>query len=178
MWGNRAESSGDSKTKRDLGQRGMTLLEVLAALVIFVMLVGVGARLLPDTWQSIKSLNDRLELQYALLTGGQTVAKAVRGAQEVEWARKGVLKILPGSNSPGKIVPESERDSFYIDDKDKNGVSDLYREHLKVANPVATGIVSIECRERAPGLWEIKLMGRKGKVELEWETLINQKGQP
>lgn len=161
------------KEKNKFGS-GNTLLEVLAALAVFTLIVAAGSRLLPRVWQSAGALQERCELQYALVKGGQTVAKAIRAAQAVEWQEK-TLSVLPGPVNKEQVIGKSAENRFYIADKDHNGEPDLYREHLGVPNPVATGIVALECDEVGPGLWHVLLVAGKDGVSLKWETFVRQR---
>lgn len=64
---------------------------------------------------------------------------------------------------------------YYISDKDRDGITDLYCEHLNVANPVAMYISDLQGTEVEPGLWKIYLKASFGQATAVWETHIRQR---
>ena len=66
-------------------------------------------------------------------------------------------------------------DSYYLADKDNNGIFDLYCEHLGRINPVASNLIQMECRKKPEGLWEINLVAGEGDITLCWEKVLRQK---
>lgn len=156
---------------RDKG-KGFTLLEVMLALVIFGIILTVALQLTIGEWRGAKSLKGRLEVQYSVLTAGKTVSDAIRSAQSVQWAAPAVLKVLPW---PDEGTTEVTTDLYYVDDKDRDGVKDLYCEHRKVPNPVASRITFWQATEVEPGLWEIMIKAGSGEQEAVWRGMIRQR---
>lgn len=147
---------------------GMTLLEVLFALLISGIFLSTALYFLVGQWRAAKDLKDRLEVQYALVSAGKTVSDAIRTAQGIRWVEPGILKV-----SPPETVFTPDR--YYLDDKDFDGIIDLYCEHLNVPNPVASRITAWECKEVEPGLWQVRLQASQGSQQVEWEGLIRQR---
>lgn len=151
-------------------ERGFTLLEVLLALLISGIFLSLALRLFLDQWRGARALKERSEIQYALVTAGRTVSDAIRSAQTVQWASPGVLHILPWPDG-GTFTT----DLYYIDDKDRDEIKDIYWEHLNVANPVASRITGFTCTEVEPGLWQVFLKAVSGQQTATWEGLIRQR---
>ncbi|MFZ3371665.1 MAG: prepilin-type N-terminal cleavage/methylation domain-containing protein [Desulfitobacteriaceae bacterium] len=150
--------------------KGFTLLEVLFALLISGSLLVLSLRLLTDQWRAAKEIKDRQEIQYALLTAGETITTAIRSAQTVQSPKPGVLEILPWSEA-GYF----KADLYYIADKDYDGIPDLYCEHLGVPNPVANRITSLLCTEVEPSLWQITFQARMNQQQTTWQGLIRRR---
>jgi len=148
---------------------GFTLWEVLLALVLAGIMLSLALRLMTEQWRISRELKAQLEVQYAVLVAGQEVSKAIRSADTVEWAAPAVLRVLPWPDSETPTV-----DSYYVADKDRDGVSDLYREHLKVPNPMASYITVFNCTEVEPGLWQVSIKARIGTQEATWEGKVRQ----
>lgn len=164
-----------SMPNQEAKEQGLTLLEVLAALMIFSIILITGLRLL-DYFQAEKNeLKEYAELEYSLTVGGQAVTKAIRQSQKVEWLKGDMLRVKPAPAYPGQTVSDQERDLYYIGDKDKDGIPDIYCEHLSVANPIASRVSGFKCYEVEAGLWQIKLTGRWGEKNIEWETWVRQR---
>ncbi len=150
--------------------QGFTLLEVLLALLISCSLLVLSLRLLTDQWRGAKEIKDRQEIQYALLTAGETISAAIRSAQKVQSTKPGVLEVLPW--------PEAgyfKADLYYIADKDYDGIPDLYCEHLNVPNPVASRITALSCTEVEPGLWQVTVQARMNQQQATWQRLIRRR---
>ena len=164
------------QTQSESRQKGFTLLEVLLALILIGILLAMGLGTTLQLQNESETLQNRLELQYSLFNGGQTLVKAMSSAQQIEWqSGTQTLKILPWPTDSSIILQEKDKDLFYIADKDRNGVTDLYREHLKAPNPIASRITRLECEEVSPGLWRLKLTAQWGRETLTWETLVYQR---
>jgi len=154
------------------GSKGLTLLEILLALLVAGIFLSLSLHLLIGYWRAAREVKDRLEIQYSLVTAGKTVSDAIRTAQSVQWVEQArVLKIRPGQTG-------TSTDLYYIDDKDYDGVKDLYWEHLNVPNPVASSISAWSCKEVEPGLWQVWLQATLGGQQAQWEELIRQRSGP
>lgn len=149
---------------------GFTLLEVLVALLISCSMLILSLRLLTDQWRGSKEITARQEVQYALLIAGETLSNAIRSAQTVQCTVPGVLEILPWPEAG-----YSQADLFYIDDKDHDGITDLYREHLNVPNPVASRITNLTCTEVEPDLWQITFQAEMNQQQAVWVSLIRRR---
>ena len=156
-------------------EHGLTLLEVVASLMIFSIILITGLRLLHYFQEKKDDLKKYAELEYSLTVGGQAVTKAIRQSQQVEWLTNDRLRVKPGPVNPGQIISNQERDLYYIADKDSDGIPDLYCEHFSVANPIASRVSSLKCSEVEEGLWQVKLTGRWGEKTIEWETWVRQR---
>ena len=150
--------------------KGFTLLEVLFALLISCSLLVLSLRLLTDQWRAAKEIKDRQEIQYALLTAGETVSTAIRSAQTIQFTTPGVLQILPWPDAG-----DFTTDLYYIADKDYDGIPDLYCEHLGVPNPVASRITALQCTEVEPGLWQVTFQARMNQQQATWQGLIRRR---
>ncbi|MDR3289319.1 MAG: type II secretion system GspH family protein [Peptococcaceae bacterium] len=151
--------------KRD---KGFTLLEVLAALMISGILFSVAARILVQQWRQAGGLKDRLEINYSMCVAEKAVEDAIRSARSVQWAGNR-LEIVPwkGAN-PGT-------DAYYLADKDGDGVKDIYCEHSGVPNPLASYLTEFSCMEVKSGFWRISLRADKGGQTAQWENLMRQR---
>ncbi|MDA8226282.1 MAG: prepilin-type N-terminal cleavage/methylation domain-containing protein [Desulfitobacterium hafniense] len=153
-----------------LNEYGFSLLEVLLALTIAGIFLAMSLTLMADQWRGSKSLKYQLELRYSLLNAGRAVSDAIRSAKTVQWDSPGVLKVLPWPDTGSTAT-----DLYYISDKDRDGITDLYCEHLNVANPVAMYISDLQGTEVEPGLWKIYLKASFGQATAVWETHIRQR---
>ncbi|MDD2234225.1 MAG: prepilin-type N-terminal cleavage/methylation domain-containing protein [Desulfitobacteriaceae bacterium] len=149
---------------------GFTLMEVLVSLLISCSILILSLRLLSDQWWRSKEINARQEIQYALLIAGETISKAIRSAQTVQCPAPGVLEILPWPEAG-----YNQADVFYIDDKDRDGITDLYCEHLNVPNPVASWITNLTCTEVEPDLWQITFQAEMNQQQAVWVSLIRRR---
>ena len=159
-------------------EHGFTLLEVLLALLIMSILLMTSMRLLTDQWWEAKALKNHLEAHYSVLTAGKTVSDAVRMAKTVEWVNESgnlKLKVLP---MPDDSNPKPTLDSYFIYDADEDGTKDLYWEHLKVKQPLASYIAQWECTEVEPGLWEVFLEANANGQSAKWRSLTRQRVRP
>ncbi|MHB8124041.1 MAG: PulJ/GspJ family protein [Desulfitobacteriaceae bacterium] len=154
--------------------QGFTLLEVLFALLISCSLLIVSLRLLTDQWRGSKEIKDRQEIQYALLTAGETVSTAIRSAQTIQSTKPGVLEILPWSET-GIIKP----DVYYVDDKEHDGITDLYRDRYSYPKyypyPVVSRITALQCTEVEPDLWQITFQAKMNRQQATWQGLIRRR---
>jgi len=108
-------------------ERGLTLLEVLLALLISGIFLVISLRLLTDQWRGARALKNQLEAHYSVMTAGKTASDAIRMAKTVEWVKdSGVLRVLPMPD-PTNLVPTL--DTYFMDDLDQNGTKDLYWRH-------------------------------------------------
>jgi hypothetical protein len=147
---------------------GMTLLEVLLSLVMTGIIIGMVLTLYMNHYRLIKELMIESEMDYSLFRGGQVLAATVSAGQEVEW--KDEILCVTRIQDEKPVV-----DLFYLADKDNNGVQDLYREHLSVPNPIASGLTDLKCVEIDKGLWEIRLEARLGDIKINWKRSVRQR---
>ena len=154
-------------------ESGLTLLEVLFALVISGILLMTSMRLMTDQWQGARALKNQLEVHYSVMTAGRTVSDAIRMAKTVEWVKdSGVLRVLPMPDN-ANLVPTL--DSYLIDDLDRDGTKDLYWRHLNVPQPLASYIMSWKCTEVEPGLWEVFLEGSVHGQSATWRGVVRRR---
>ncbi len=150
-------------------QQGFTLWEILMTLVISGVLLAATLPILTGVWRGNLEDKRRLELQYSLLAAGRTVADAIRTAKTVERLSTGKIKVVYWDNN-GRLTT----DYYYVDDRDYDGIKDLYREHV-VPSPVASWISSFVCDEVDPGLWQIKLEATWGGQTRLWQVMVKQR---
>ncbi|AET66683.1 prepilin-type N-terminal cleavage/methylation domain-containing protein [Desulfosporosinus orientis DSM 765] len=158
--------------KAETQEQGMTLMEVLFALLISGIFLMVAMGLFTDQWRGARVLKNHLEAQYSVLTAGKTLSDAIRMSQRTTWEETGQLKVLP---LPDESTPRPTQDSYFLDDLDGNGQADLYWRHAGVSQPVASHLISWECREVEPGLWKIVLQAKVDGQGAAWQTLIRQR---
>ncbi|TGE34208.1 type II secretion system protein [Desulfosporosinus sp. Sb-LF] len=154
-------------------ERGLTLMEVLFALLISGIILVTGLSLLTDQWRGARALKNHLEAHYAIMTAGKTVSTEIRSAQTVEWVTDTcVLKILP---MPADSNPVPTVDAYFIDDLDYDGTKDLYWKHLVAKEPLASYITGWECVEVEPGLWDVFLEASVEGQRASWRSSIRQR---
>lgn len=158
---------------------GLTLLEVLFALLISGIFLMTSMRFLTDQWRGARTLKNHLEAHYAVMTAGKTVSDAIRRAKTVEWVDPGVLKVLP---MPDNANPLPSLDSYFVDDKDLDGIKDLYWKHLVISNPVASFTQPVasyisrwECTEVEPGLWDVLLEASVDGQIVRWRGVVRRR---
>ena len=159
---------------RDYSDCGLTLLEVLLALVISGILLMTSMRLMTDQWRGARALKNQLEVHYSVMTAGKTVSDAIRMAKTVEWVKDfGVLRVLP---MPDNANPVPLLDTYFMDDKDKDGIKDLYWGHSNFSpQPLASYISIWECTEVEPGLWEVFVEASLNGQSATWRGVIGQR---
>jgi len=136
-------------------ERGLTLLEVLLALLITGILLMTSLRIMTDQWRRARVLKNHLEAHYSVMTTGKTVSDAIRMAKTVEWIENpGILRVLP---MPSYVNPSPSLDTYFLDDLDGDGTKDLYWGHLNVSQPLASYVTKWKCTEVEEGLWKIFL---------------------
>ncbi|MGI6449527.1 MAG: prepilin-type N-terminal cleavage/methylation domain-containing protein [Desulfitobacteriia bacterium] len=150
-------------------ERGLTLLEVLLSLVLTGVIAGVVLMFYISHYRLAVQVRTESELEYSLVRAGQVLASAVRSGNRINWS-KGILTI-----SYRQVDEKVIEDQYYLADKDLNGIQDLYREHLNVPNPIASGLSAFTCTEIQKGLWKISLKAREGEKEICWERIVKQK---
>lgn len=146
--------------------RGFTLIEVLFALLITGIILAVALRFFFGQWGTTQMIKDKMEAHYAVVTAGRMLSDAIREAEAVEWAQRGkwILTVTPSG--------ELNSDQYYLDDKDYDGVKDLYRQHAGVPNPVVSGVVDWNCSQGEFGLWTITLHGQIREQTAFWQSKI------
>lgn len=164
-----SQTASQTVSQRLGRQRGFSLLEVLLALSISGVLLASALTLITGVWRSYPEDKHRLELRYSLLAAGRMVADAIRTAKTVELQSKGRIKVVYWDNY-GQLTT----DYYYVADKDYDGITDLYREHV-VPNPVASWISDFACDEVEPGLWRIKLEAAWGGQTQSWQVTVRRR---
>ncbi|WP_176716204.1 prepilin-type N-terminal cleavage/methylation domain-containing protein [Desulfosporosinus sp. BG] len=154
-------------------ERGLTLLEVLIALLISGIFLVIAMRFLTDQWRGARSLKNYLEAHYAVMTSGKTISDVIRTAKTVEWVNNTtVLKVLPMPDETN-LVPTL--DSYFVDDLDRDGIKDLYWRHLGVSQPVASYITRWECAEVEQGLWDVCLEANVDGQIVTWRGSVRRR---
>ncbi|WP_407308260.1 prepilin-type cleavage/methylation domain-containing protein [Desulfosporosinus sp. SB140] len=152
---------------------GMTLLEVIFALLIVSILLTSTLSLLIEQWKGANALKNQLEAHYASMTAGKTIAAEIRRAKTVQWlSDRKELTILP---LPDDDNPTPTQDSYFIADLDNDGTKDLYWKHLGVSQPIASYLTSWESLEVEPGLWEVSLHINVQGQNASWKMAIRQR---
>ncbi len=160
-------------SKRTNSECGLTLLEVIFALIISSMLLMTSMRVISDQWREARALKSQLEAHYSVMTTGKTVSDAIRMAKTVEWVEaSGVLRILP---MPDNANPVPTLDTYLVNDLDRDGIKDLYWRHLNVSQPLASYISKWKCTEVEPGLWEVFLEASLGGQSATWRGVIRKR---
>lgn len=154
-------------------KRGLTLMEVLFALLISGIFLMTAMRLLTDQWRGSRAIKNHLEAHYAVMTAGKTVSDAIRTAKTANWiANSQTLEVLP---LPDNTNPLPTLDSYFTADLDGDGINDLYWKHLKVSQPVASYVTGWKCVEVEPGLWEIFLEANADGERVTWQYVVRQR---
>jgi len=162
--------------KRGHSERGLTLIEVLFALLISGIFLMTAMRLLTDQWRGSRALKNHLEAHYAVMTAGKTVSDAIRTAETANWTSDSkVLKVLP---LPDDTNPLPTFDSYFTGDLDRDGKNDLYWKHSGVSQPVASYVTGWKCMEVEPGLWEIFLEANADGQIVTWQSVLRQRVYP
>lgn len=152
---------------------GLTLMEVLIALLITGIFLAMALRFSTDQRRAVSSLKHHLEAHYFVMTAGRTVSDVIRMAQTVEWIPDSrELRVLP---MPDDSNPVPSLDSYFVSDLDHDGTRDLYWKHLNASQPVASYVTGWECVEVEPGLWEIFLQVRVEGQSVFWRSMIHQR---
>jgi len=146
---------------------GITLLEVLISLVIIGVIASAVLTFYLSQYRLNQNIISEMELDYSLARAGQVLATAIRCAEDIRWDGKR-LEVTYCYND------EKITDIFYLADKDKNGIQDLYREHLAVPNPVASGLTVFDVKEIKRGLWQLCLEAEDGKNNRKWIRKVRQ----
>ncbi|NLI91855.1 MAG: type II secretion system protein [Peptococcaceae bacterium] len=147
---------------------GMTLLEVLLSLVITGIIVSIILPLYTNQYRLSKEIACKAETDFTLLRAGQVLTSAVQEGIHVEWKGE---KLFVTFQQSGKTIV----DSFYLADKDRDGILDLYREHLGVPNPVVSGLKGFNCSVISDKLWRISLLAVQEGKEVSWERKVRQR---
>jgi len=146
---------------------GVTLIEVLISLVIIGVIASVVLSFYLGQYRLNQNIISETELDYSLVRAGQVLAAAIRSAEGIRWDGKN-LEITYCYNG------EKITDIFYLADKDKNGIQDLYREHLTVPNPVASGLTVFKVKELKKGFWQISLEAEDSKKKRKGTRKVRQ----
>ena len=153
---------------------GFTLLEVLFALAISSILLMTSMRLLTEQWRGARALKNHLEAHYSVMITGNTVSDAIRMSKTAEWVQDpGVLRVLPMPDD-ANLLPLL--DTYFIDDKDKDGIKDLYWGHSNFSPlPLASYLSRWNCREVEPGLWEVFLEASVEGQSATWNGVVRRR---
>jgi len=145
---------------------GFTLIEVLMAVAIIGIIVPVALKFFAVQWTNAQVIKNKMEAHYAAMLAGKTISDAIREAEYVDWSLRGkwILTVTPSG--------ELYSDQYYLDDKDYDGVKDLYRYHLGAHNPVVSGVVDWNCTKGENGLWMISIQGQVGQEIVFWQGKI------
>ncbi|KUO58793.1 MAG: hypothetical protein APF84_10290 [Gracilibacter sp. BRH_c7a] len=148
--------------------KGITLLEVLLSLIIIGLIVDLVLNLYLDQYRLLSEVKQKAELRFVVFRAGQVLTSAVTKAEKVTWVNGDTLLV--------EYQGEYQlTDSYYLDDKDRDGNMDLYRHHLGVSNPVVTGVTEINVLEVRKGLWEIHLQASHGSLKCDWYKKVRQR---
>lgn len=158
----------EKQLKESVKDCGFALTEVLVTLVVTGIILAFSLRLFTDQWRVTREVKDRMEAHFTVLNAGRTVIDNIREAQTVEWDNKGVLHILSWNQG-------ATQDSFYIADKDNDGIKDLYFEHMRVPNPVASQMMSWNCTKGEGGMWTVTLQAQVGRQTVNWTGTSRQR---
>lgn len=154
-------------------QEGLTLLEVICALLISSIFLVCALSLFKEQWKGARALKDQLEAHYAVMTAGKIVADEIRRAKNVLWANDHKeLTVLP---MPDDTNPSPSQDLYYIADLDHDGIKDLYWKHIGVSEPIASYLTSWETEEVEPGLWDVSLRASVNGQRVTWRSVIRQR---
>ena len=154
-------------------ERGLTLLEVLFALLITGIVMVTTLRLLTDQWRGARALKNHLEAYYSVMTAGQIISTEIRSAQTVVWVQDSKKLFILPLTADANPVPTL--DSYYSDDLDHDGVKDLYWVHLGTKEPLASYITEWECVEVEPGLWNVFLEASVEGQKVAWQSAVRQR---
>ncbi|NLO98396.1 MAG: prepilin-type N-terminal cleavage/methylation domain-containing protein [Peptococcaceae bacterium] len=154
--------------RKFLGDRGLTLLEILLSLLILGVIAGIILHTFIGQYRLVRHVSLRSEINYSLLRAGVVLTSAVNLGQKVVWQNNALIVTY----WKGRY---KYTDSYYLADKNFDGKIDLYCEHLGVPNPVVTGLTGFYCQEVGPGLWKISLEADCGMQKARWERIIRQK---
>lgn len=153
------------KKQKDIG---LTLLEVLISLIITSIIVGTALLFFTSHYRLIQGIRIDCDLGYSLLRSGQVLSSVISSANEVTWTGK---NLGVSYEYEGQLIT----DTYYLADKDYNGILDLYREHMNVPNPIAAGLTGFTCTELSKGVWQVKLRAADKGKEVCWERIIRQR---
>ena len=154
-------------------ERGLTLMEVLLALLISGIFLMMTMRFLTAQWRGARTLKSHLEAHYSVMSAGRTISDVIRTANAVEWVEdKAVLRVLP---MPDEVNLVPTLDSYFIDDLDWDGIKDLYWKHMEVSQPLASYITSWECVEVEPGLWYVLLGASVDGQIVTWHGVVRRR---
>jgi len=148
--------------------KGLTLLEVLISLLITGVIVSVALNQTIVHYKLANNVQTDTEMNYSVLRAGQVLDLAVKTAETVKWNGSSLSVSY-------KLEGKQFSDTWYLADKDFDGQSDLYREHLSVPNPVVTGLTAFNCTEISRGFWKVSLQAGSRKKAIIWERKIRQK---
>jgi prepilin-type N-terminal cleavage/methylation domain-containing protein len=147
---------------------GMTLLEVLVSLVIIGIIIEMVLPFWLEQIHLAEAVAVKTEQDFMFLRAGQVLTSAVREGEVVTWTND---RLCVTHHDKQQIVV----DSYYLADKDLDGIQDLYRERLGVPNPVASGLKKFTCAQIEGNLWLITLKAGQGAKEVSWERKIRQR---
>ncbi len=147
-------------------ERGFTLAEVLAALAIMGMVISLAAQTM--IWESRINTRGQMQIEthQAVRASMTVIEREIRQAKSVSLLSPGKLHITRSNNQTVYL---------YVDDKDFNGIRDLYMETDGIPNPVASYVEEVDFLQQAPGKWEVLIVARQGGVENRWQLTVKQR---
>ena len=147
-------------------EKGFSLIEVLAALVIMGLVISVAAQTLTLQTKTAARGRSRIETQQAARTAATLLDREIRQAKTLSLAGPGVLKVTRSNN---------QTVFFYVADKDYNGVKDLYQETDGIANPAASYVEQLDFVDMGSGRWDVMITARQNGVENQWKLAVKQR---
>lgn len=161
----RRDNPKDNTRKSEIG---ITLLEVMLSLVITGIIVSIVLTIYISQYRLNLDVAEGSERDYSLLRAGQVIGTAIMTSEKVVWTGK---ELYVTYHQEGKVI----KDSYYLADKDHDGINDLYREHLAVPNPVVSGLTVFNCLEVNKGLWLISISAVNHENKSTWERKVRQR---
>jgi prepilin-type N-terminal cleavage/methylation domain-containing protein len=147
-------------------QAGFTLVEVLAALVIMGMALSLAGNTLIWQLKLSKKGSEKIETQQALKTAMLYIEREIRTAKSVSLQSQGSIKII---RNTGQTL------MFYVDDKDNNGMQDIYQQIDGTPTPLVSYVIEVRFAEQSPGCWEIFLKAKQGEGESQCSFVVKKR---
>ncbi len=147
-------------------EKGFTLIEVLAALVLMGLVVSIAAQTLTLQTRIFARGNSQIETQQSARAAAGLLDREIRQAKTVALTGPGILKVTRSNN---------QSVYFYVADKDYNGVKDLYQETDGVPNPVASYVEQVDFADMGAGRWDVVITARQNGVENQWKLTIKRR---
>ncbi|MDA8441201.1 MAG: type II secretion system protein [Peptococcaceae bacterium] len=148
---------------------GFSLVEVLAAIAIFGLVLNLAAQTM--LWHERTAVREyqQLETQQALRVAAMLLEREVRLAKAVAIDTSGVLTVT---------TPNNKQVKYYVADKDYNGIKDLYAETNGIPSPVASYIDTAQFIALRQNVWQINLKATDGEVSDAWKLIVQTRVDP